>query len=135
MELPRTVSHVGLDNHRTFSRITGRDPCGRVVLRRRWEHGDRAKLRAFDACRQLHALEPFGDKLPGAVDAGVVVECRHYLREAELGDGADVLQPGQATDGQLDGYGDLLLRFLRAERRHAGIRARTPARQMGIRLR
>lgn len=39
------VSHVGLDNHRTFSRLTARDAQNQVLFRQRLEHADRLKLR------------------------------------------------------------------------------------------
>jgi transposase len=39
------VSHVGLDNHKNFSRITARDRDNRVVFRQRLEHADRQNLR------------------------------------------------------------------------------------------
>ena len=40
------VTQMGLDAHRTFSKVTGRDSLGRVVCRQRIEHGDRRMLRA-----------------------------------------------------------------------------------------
>ena len=73
--------------------------------------GDGAKLGPRDARRQLNGLQALGDELPRAVDARVVVEGGHDLREAELGDRADVIEPGQAADGQFDGNGDLLSRL------------------------
>lgn len=39
------VVQVGLDNHKNFSRLTGRDGNGRIVLRQRLEHKDRNVLR------------------------------------------------------------------------------------------
>jgi transposase len=39
------VSHVGMDCHRTFSRLTARDGQNRIVCRQRLEHADRRKLR------------------------------------------------------------------------------------------
>src|ERR1700722_2366461 len=39
------VVQVGLDNHKNFSRLTGRDASGRIVLRQRLEHKDRKVLR------------------------------------------------------------------------------------------
>lgn len=39
------VSHVGMDCHRTFSRLTARDVNNRVLFRRRLEHADRQQLR------------------------------------------------------------------------------------------
>jgi transposase len=40
------VSHMGLDCHKNFSRVTARDEQGRIVWRGRLEHGDRQQLRA-----------------------------------------------------------------------------------------
>ena len=45
MENAANVSHVGLDCHRTFSRLTARDAENRVLFRQRLEHEDRDKLR------------------------------------------------------------------------------------------
>lgn len=39
------VSHLGLDNHRAFSRITARDAENRLVWRQRLEHRDRQVIR------------------------------------------------------------------------------------------
>jgi transposase len=50
------VSHMGVDNHRTFSRLTARDAGNRVLLRQRLEHGDRVELRA--ALRRFPAGTP-----------------------------------------------------------------------------
>ena len=44
------VSHVGLDNHKNFSRTTARDAENRVLFRERLEHGDRAELRRRLSC-------------------------------------------------------------------------------------
>jgi transposase len=44
------VSHVGLDNHKNFSRITARDERNQVVFRQRLEHADRAALRRELRC-------------------------------------------------------------------------------------
>ena len=41
-----SVTQMGLDAHRTFSKVTGRDSQGRVVCRQRIEHRDRRRLRA-----------------------------------------------------------------------------------------
>lgn len=41
-----SISHAGMDCHRTFSRLTVRDRDNRVLFRQRLEHGDRDKLRA-----------------------------------------------------------------------------------------
>ncbi len=40
------VAQVGLDVHRSFSRITERDALGKVVGRGRLDHRDRTRLRA-----------------------------------------------------------------------------------------
>jgi transposase len=40
-----TVSHLGLDNHRAFSRVTARDAQNRLVWRQRLEHRDRQAVR------------------------------------------------------------------------------------------
>jgi len=56
MKTQATVSHVGMDCHRTFSRLTARDAENRVVFRRRLEHADRERLRA--QLRQLPAGTP-----------------------------------------------------------------------------
>ena len=45
MENAANVSHVGMDCHRTFSRLTARDAENRVLFRQRLEHEDRDKLR------------------------------------------------------------------------------------------
>lgn len=39
------VSHMGMDCHRNFSRVTARDERGGVVFRQRLEHADRTALR------------------------------------------------------------------------------------------
>ncbi len=39
------VTQMGLDAHRKFSNVTGRDEDGRIVCRQRLEHGDRRILR------------------------------------------------------------------------------------------
>lgn len=46
MDSYEKVSHVGLDNHKSFSRLTARDANNRVLFRRRLDHEDRHKLRA-----------------------------------------------------------------------------------------
>lgn len=46
MRIETKVTQVGLDNHRNFSRLTGRDISGKIVLRQRLEHKDRQALRA-----------------------------------------------------------------------------------------
>jgi len=39
------VAQLGLDSHRTFSNVTARDAVGKIVWRKRLEHGDRRPLR------------------------------------------------------------------------------------------
>ena len=46
MKTRAKVTQIGLDSHRKFSKVTGRDAEGRVVWRQRLEHADRAALRA-----------------------------------------------------------------------------------------
>ena len=46
MGMLQNVSHVGLDCHRKFSTVSGRDATGRVVLREKLDHTDRASMRA-----------------------------------------------------------------------------------------
>ena len=45
MKTGATVTQVGLDSHRKFSKVTARDAEGRVVWRQRLQHTDRAELR------------------------------------------------------------------------------------------
>ena len=45
MRMPVKVTHMGLDSHNNFSRVTARDEQGRVAWRGRMEHGDRQKVR------------------------------------------------------------------------------------------
>lgn len=45
MGIASSVSHAGMDCHRTFSRLTSRDAQNRVLFRQRLEHEDRDKLR------------------------------------------------------------------------------------------
>lgn len=45
MQDVRTVTQIGLDSHRRFSRVSARDSSGRVVWRQRLEHADRSALR------------------------------------------------------------------------------------------
>ena len=45
MKTRANVTQIGLDSHRKFSKVTGRDAEGRVVWRQRLEHADRAALR------------------------------------------------------------------------------------------
>ncbi len=46
MKTGAEVTQIGLDSHRKFSKVTGRDAEGRVVWRQRLEHADRPALRA-----------------------------------------------------------------------------------------
>ncbi len=39
------VTQIGLDTHRKFSKVTGRDAEGHVVWRQRLDHADRGALR------------------------------------------------------------------------------------------
>src|SRR2546421_7636837 len=39
------VTHVGLDCHRKFSTLSGRDAAGKVVLRQKLGHADRQLMR------------------------------------------------------------------------------------------
>jgi transposase len=50
MRTESTITQAGLDNHRNFSRLSGRDSTGRIVFRRRLEHKDRQKLREDLRC-------------------------------------------------------------------------------------
>jgi transposase len=45
MRIESKVTQLGLDNHKNFSRLTGRDIAGKIVLRERLEHKDRNALR------------------------------------------------------------------------------------------
>ncbi len=45
MKTRANVTQIGVDSHRKFSKVTGRDAEGRVVWRQRLEHADRAALR------------------------------------------------------------------------------------------
>ena len=45
MRMESTITQVGLDNHKNFSRLTARDASNKIVLRQRLEHKDRQKLR------------------------------------------------------------------------------------------
>ena len=46
METQGKVTRIGMDIHRTFSRVSARDDAQRIVWRRRLEHCDRLPLRA-----------------------------------------------------------------------------------------
>jgi transposase len=45
MRTESKITQVGLDNHKNFSRLTGRDSTGKIVFRQRLEHKDRRGLR------------------------------------------------------------------------------------------
>jgi transposase len=45
MKIESKVTQIGLDNHKNFSRLTGRDRAGKIVVRMRLEHKDRKVLR------------------------------------------------------------------------------------------
>ncbi len=47
------VTQMGLDAHRKFSNLTGRDGDGRIVCRRPLDHRDRRILRTNPALRAL----------------------------------------------------------------------------------
>ena len=55
MQRESTVTQMGMDSHRKFSRVTARDAKGEIVRRQRLEHGDRRQLRA------RLATWPYGD--------------------------------------------------------------------------
>ena len=79
--------------------------------------GDRPHRRPLDALGQLGLAQAFVDLLAGEVDVGPVLEDGDDLREAELRDRADLLEPLQAAEGVLDGEGDLPLDLLGGELR------------------
>jgi transposase len=56
MRIESKVTQVGLDNHKNFSRVTGRDSAGKIVLRQRLEHKNREMLR--ENLRQFPAGTP-----------------------------------------------------------------------------
>lgn len=45
MRIESKIAQAGLDNHKNFSRLSGRDATGRIVFRQRLEHKDREALR------------------------------------------------------------------------------------------
>jgi transposase len=45
MKTKSKVTHMGLDSHRTFSKVTARDAENRIVWHQRLDHKDRGKLR------------------------------------------------------------------------------------------
>ena len=45
MRIESKITQAGLDNHKNFSRLSGRDASGKIVLRMRLEHKDRQALR------------------------------------------------------------------------------------------
>ena len=116
----RHLAHFGLDDPvvqgpdlvQGPARILGPD---RIVEDLAQARGDGPELGPFDSLGQLHAADPLQDELAGIVDGRLVIEGGHDLGKTELGDGADVLQPRKARDGDLDGHGDLLLDFRRAQ--------------------
>ena len=69
----------------------------------------------------MDGAEALVDDLAGEIDVGAVLECDDYLRQAELRDGTDGLEPGQSTQNLLDRESDLLLDLLRAEGRGHGV--------------
>jgi hypothetical protein len=50
MRTKNSVSHVGWDIHRVFSKVTARDRNNRVLWRRKLDHRDRSALRAQLRC-------------------------------------------------------------------------------------
>jgi transposase len=56
MRIESKITQAGLDNHKNFSRLTGRDSTGKVVFRQRLEHKDREALR--EDLRRLPANTP-----------------------------------------------------------------------------
>ena len=81
----------------------------------------RAECRFRNAWRQCNRAAPFVDELPGEVDVGAILKSHHDLRQSELGNRANLLQPRQAADFLLDGIGNLLLHLRRVEGRRRGI--------------
>jgi len=57
----QSVTQMGMDCHRRFSTVTGRDAEGRIVWRERVEHADRLKLR--------EALQAWPAGTPGLLEA------------------------------------------------------------------
>ena len=51
MRIESRITQAGLDNHKNFSRLTGRDSSGKIIFRQRLEHKDRQALR--EDLRQL----------------------------------------------------------------------------------
>ena len=45
MRIESKLTQAGLDNHKNFSRLTGRDSTRKIVFRQRLEHKDRKALR------------------------------------------------------------------------------------------
>jgi len=56
VRIETTITQAGLDNHKNFSRLSGRDASGKIVFRQRLEHKDREALR--EDLRQLPAGTP-----------------------------------------------------------------------------
>jgi transposase len=56
MRIESKITQAGLDNHKNFSRLTGRDSTGKIVVRQRLEHKDREMLR--ENLRQLPSGTP-----------------------------------------------------------------------------
>ena len=50
MRVESTITQAGLDNHKNFSRLTGRDATRKIVFRQRLEHKDRQALREDLRC-------------------------------------------------------------------------------------
>jgi hypothetical protein len=82
---------------------------------------DGAEGGAVDAVGELDGLEALADDLAGEVDVGGVVEGGGDLGEAELRDGADTVEAGEAADDLLDREGDLALDLERGQRGGDGV--------------
>ncbi len=45
METETSVTRIGMDIHRKFSKVTARDADGKIAWRQRLEHADRTRMR------------------------------------------------------------------------------------------
>ena len=68
-----------------------------------------------------HRLQTLAHELAHPQQVHMVVENHRDLRQPELGERAELLQPRQAAHLVLDGEGDLFFNFLRRERADGGI--------------
>ena len=96
--------------------------------------GDRPHRRPLDALRELRLAEPLVDLLAGEVDVGPVLEDGDDLREAELRDRADLLEPLQAPQRVLDGEGDEPLDLLGRQLGGDGVDLDLDRRRVGERV-